>query len=382
MNYNEMMQSDNESQPSIYDETAQRIEAAYKAFRAGYEVMKPPPKEPLLPPQPISAPKPSVEDKPIETPFWGHKQWGMIAGLIGSVIVSASHTIPVFLGLDSISDINLLSIEFIIGLSIFVMIEMSVIVFAYSATESEGNSDTAHRVKSFTRGGMWFIVTIAILANVYYVLAANIAIPTEGFMAVSWGWIRVTIFLLIGTSAPVIAFMTGDILAVDILKHRAKIRRDMQAWEEKLNRDFEAWEAKKNEELVDWETKCEIILNKYDERLNQWNEGLHAAWSTQKKRWGASVDIQVSKPEVKQLETVSNSFKQQDYSQTLTQKTAMQYIQEKAEQYKAIAKTVREQNPTANQRDIAMAIAEEMTGDARGYMTVIRAYKKLNVEME
>lgn len=378
MDYNDSQQNE----PTIYDEAAQRVEAAYRAYRAGYEVMKPPPKEPTLPPAPVPSPKPSIEDKPVETAFWGHKQWGMIAGLVGSVIVSASHTIPVFLGLSSISEINLLSVEFIIGLSIFVMIEMSVIVFAYSATESEGNSDTAHRVKSFTRGGMWFIVTIAILANVYYVLAANIAIPTEGFMAASWGWIRVTIFLLIGTSAPVIAFMTGDILAVDILKHRAKTRRDMQIWEEKLNRDLEAWNLKNGAEFAEWEEKCEARQRKYETALQTWNNELHAAWNTQKARWGASVNIQVSKPEPKQLETVSNSFSTPDYTQTLTQKAAMQYIQEKAEEYKLIAKTVREQNPTANQKDIAAAIAEAMTGDARGYMTVIRAYKKLNIDME
>jgi hypothetical protein len=231
----------------VYDEATQRVEAAYRAFRAGYEVMKPPPQSP--------------ESKRF---LFGVKQYGMFAGLIGSVIVSASHTIPVFLGLKSVGEINLTSFEFIVGMAIFVMIEMSVIVFAYSATESEGNTDTAHRVRSFTRGGMWFIVTIAVLANVYYVLAANINIPSQGFIAVSWEWIRVAIFLLIGTSAPVIAFMTGDILAIDVLKHNSKNRRDMQM---------------------------------YEEAFKEWNNGLAASWAAQKNRWGGSVNINVSKPE-------------------------------------------------------------------------------------
>lgn len=362
-NYNEFIQGDEDKQLGIYDETAQRIQAAYLAFRQLYEVQHAIPKEPNYPAMP------NADAKPESGSFWGIKQTGMVLGLIGSVIVSASHTIPVFLGLKTVSEINLLSFEFVVGLAIFVMIEMSVIVFAYSATESEGNTDTAHRVRSFTRGGMWFIVTIAILANVYYVLAANINIPNDGFFALSWELIRVGIFLLIGTSAPVIAFMTGDIIAIDVLKHRAKVKRDIQAWQEKLESDMNQWEG-----------KVKSIRADYEQRQSEWSSNLHTAWNAQKAKWGASVNIQVSKPEIKQLETVntvSDSLGQSDRSKTLNMKGALQYIQLHELELETVLQTVLDTNPNATQSERAMALAEKISGDARGYKTVIRAYKSL-----
>lgn len=316
--------SNNEMQ-SMYDETQQRVEAAYQGFRAVYTVMKPPP----------IAPKASGWFAWISP-----KHFAMLLGLIGSVIVSASHTVPVFTGKDSIDELQF-DISMVIGLAAFVMIEIMSISLSYSHTESMANNDTVLRVNRYVKWGKWFVVFVMAVANIYYVLGSN-GIPVPDIF-------RLVIFLSVGLSAPIIAFLTGDILAIDVMKHNAKNRRDMQT---------------------------------YEEALKQWADGLATSWASQKNRWGGGVNIQVSKPEIKQLETVSNSSKQSSEGQTLTQKAAMQYISEKAEEYKEIAKTVREQNPTANQKDIAAAIAEAMTGDERGYMTVIRAYKKLNIEME
>lgn len=312
----------------IYDDNQQRIEMAYQAFKGAYQVMKPPPIHPTA------------------NKFqYGAKQYGMTLGLIGSVIVSASHTIPVFLGKASVGDIVFWSYEFIVGLAIFVMIEISIITFAYSATESEGNHDTANRVRNFTRGGMWFIVTIAILANVYYVLTANVTIPQDGIIAAIWEWVRVTIFLLIGTSAPVIAFMAGDILAIDVLKHNAKIRRDLQT---------------------------------YQDTLQEWQAGLNASWAAQKAKWGGAVNIQVSKPEPKMLEnTVSDGLGQSNRGKTLNMKGALHYITEHELELETTLKTVLDSNPNATQSERAMALAEKISGDSRGYKTVIRAYQQL-----
>lgn len=65
----------------------------------------------------------------------------------------------------------------------------------------------------------------------------------------------------------------------------------------------------------------------------------------------------------------------------LNQKVAIQCIRDNQEKYETIRKSVLEQNPTANKRDIAEAIAIAMTGDAKGYMTVMRAYKQLDIEL-
>jgi len=366
VNYNDALQGDIQGQAlEVYDETARRMEAAVAAFRSYYSSMNPLPIEPNYPAMPNLAEKPQIAR------FLGLKQIGMVLGLLGSVILSASHTIPVFMGKASALEINLLSFEGLVAISVFVMIEVGLVTFAYSKIEGSPNSETAKQVQELTGWGLKFILAIAVLANVYYVLSGNTTIPTEGFFASAWYWTRVIIFLLIGASAPLVALITGDILAMDVLRHKATIKRDNQAWEDKKALDMQTWE-----------NKVDAIKARYQDELAKWNAGLNNAWQASKAKWGGSVNIQISKPEIKQLETVSNSSKQLDYTQSLTQKAALQYIQDKADEYKAIAKTVREQNPTANQRDIAEAISRAMTGEERGYMTVIRAYKKLGIEME
>lgn len=231
----------------IFDETTTRAQAAYAAFKAYYQEMNPPPKPPVI--------------TKVTT---GMKQRGMYAALVGGVIVSASHTVPVFLGIRDVSEINPFSAEFIIGLAVFVMAEMALVTFAYSATENEANLDTIGRVNTFTKRGLLFIAILLVLANIYYVLAYRTTIATVPGFEFYWQLFKVTIFLLIGTAAPVIALIVGEILAVDVLRNKSQNRKEQQS---------------------------------YEAAFQVWNEGLGTAWAGAKRKWGGNVDIQVSKPQ-------------------------------------------------------------------------------------
>lgn len=234
----------------MYDESSNRIQLAYTGFKAVFEKMTPPPAKP--------------EQKAFN---FGWKQWAMAATLIGAVIVSASHVIPVFLGKEEISDIfsdGLIDgiITMIIALAIFVMGEMALVVFAYSATENGANHETMKTVNNFTKVGVIFIAIILIAANVYYTLQYRTDIDAD--FSDIWGIFRVGIFLLVGAAAPIIALIVGEILAVDVLKNAAANRRELQS---------------------------------YEENLRSWNESLQTAWNRVKGKWGGNVDIQPLKQE-------------------------------------------------------------------------------------
>jgi hypothetical protein len=233
----------NQPVKQIYDETAATIEAAFLGFERVYSVQHPKPEY-------------NAQNRGV----FGAKHIGLAAALIGSIIVSASHTIPVFLGIASITDVQF-DTSLAIALAAFVMVEIGIITFAYSATESAIHKDELHRVRAFTNAGKWFIAFIMLIANIYYVLQSNNVIPAD--IGGMWHGVRIVIYLAIGASAPVVAFITGDILAIDVLKHRSR--------------------QKTAQEL-------------YEQQMVEWREGLNEAWGKAKGKWGANVDIQVSKP--------------------------------------------------------------------------------------
>lgn len=378
MNYNEAMADSNEI--NIYDETAQRIQAAFMAFRQLYEVQHPLPISGEYPAKPLLADRPNTEDKPKKSRFLGAKQIGMLLGLIGSIVVSASHDIPVFLNLKSGESIDWFSPTIVIVVSIVVMIEVALVTFAYSTIENTPSSESAKKVQWITSKGLYFIFTVAVLANTYYVLQESTAI--ESVLGDIWAWVRIVIFLLVGMTAPLVALMTGDILAIDVLRHNGNYRRDVQAWEEKTQNALEKWQIKADSDNLAWERKCEAIKADYEARKENWLMGLHQSWNAQKAKWGAGVNIQVSKPEPKMLEnTVSDSLGQSDRSKTLNMKGALQYIELHQLELETVLQTILDTNPNATQSERAMALAEAISGDSRGYKTVIRAYKSLGKDV-
>ena len=223
----------------MYSDVAERFEEAYSAFRRTYETMNPPPEKPEI----------------VEGHSFGWKQVGMLCGLLGSLVVSGSHSIPVFVGMDNVTPLTIF-----IGISAFLMVELGIIVFAYSTTEQQHKTGESirNRVKKYTRNGLYFIVTVAVLANVVNVLEHNVAIPDDVIIQTAWSSVRIVIFLAVGISAPVMAFLTGEILAVDVLEHRSHYSK---------------------------------ILAAYEVKLAEWQDGLNRSWASQKKKWGATIDI-------------------------------------------------------------------------------------------
>ena len=310
----------------VYDDEAMRLQAAFEGFKTVYTTMHTPPQE-------------------MDTrQFWmSFKTVAILFGLIGAVVVSASHTVPVLVGVESIMDIGI-GIEFVIGVASFVMIEIMAIVFAYNAIETEtANQDMIKRVNRNMKLGKWFIVAIMVIFNIYYVLTSN-GIPL-------YEWMRITIFLFIGTSAPVVAFLTGEIWAIDKIKHGSKMRRENEA---------------------------------YQTAYSEWEIGLINSWNAQKKKWGGQVSIQVEP--VQQSQTVSDSPQlslPSGQSQTvsdsrrksLSQKMVVAWIDKNGNQWMDVVE------PTMTQVEKCEAISELIIGDSTGYKTVERAFKKMKIEL-
>lgn len=227
------------STQKIYEEEAARLQSAFEAYKSFYSTMH----------------KPPVKND-IDNRHWygvfSFKMLAQITGLIGAIIVSASHTMPVLVGVDSVMDIDF-GIQFVIALASFAMVEVMAINFAYNATELNAGDGTIQDVAGKIKIGERYLVFILALFNIYYVLVSN-GVPIYDF-------IRIGIFLTIGTSAPVVAFLTGKILAVDSLKSRAKSRRETE---------------------------------EYETAYQLWEDELNSKWSSNKNKWGGKVNIQVS----------------------------------------------------------------------------------------
>ena len=215
-----------------YDSESLRLQAAYEAFAHFYTSMNPPPMNHI------------VEEAKVTI-----KTLAMILGLIGSVIVSASHTVPVLVGVDSLSEIGF-GYEFLLATASFVMVELMAITFAYQSTEAEVAKGSPDKVNQRVSVGKWFVVVIMVLFNLYYILNTN-NVPLPDFM-------RIGIFVFIGTSAPVIAFLCGDIWAVDSLKRRSRKNRDTKA---------------------------------YDEAMNDWRDKMNKQWGRVKGQWNGEVTV-------------------------------------------------------------------------------------------
>jgi len=224
-----------------HEDNAARVQSAFEAYKKVYSTMHP---QPQL----------KNSDKEWFKKF-SLKMFAQIIGIIGAIVVSASHTMPVLVGVDSVMDIEFGGVQFIIALASFAMVEIMAINFAYNATELNAGDKTIQDVAGKIKGGERYLVFILALFNVYYVLISN-GVPIHNS-------IRIGIFLTIGTSAPVVAYLTGKILAVDSLKSRAKSRRNGE---------------------------------EYQDAYEGWLDGLNSSWGRQKKKWGGQVDIQVSKP--------------------------------------------------------------------------------------
>lgn len=199
-----------------YDDWQARYERAYAAFKSTYEIRYPPPERQTVKRENTGA------------------VLALAALVVASVIVSGSRTIGEFGG-------------GLIGVAGFVMIEIGIVAYAFIRTRVDYD-DTRHQsVKRLVSVGMWLAFIVAVFANVHSTLKAGGILPD---------WLDTVVLLVLGFSAPVLAFISGDVLGMLAVMDASRSRR---------------------------------ADREYLDALRIWSDGLNASWNAQKQRMGVSL---------------------------------------------------------------------------------------------
>lgn len=219
-----------------YQEYQDRFKAAYETFVATYSLQNPPPERPI-----------AVTSR---TDKW--LMAGFVLALIGAIIVSASHTIPVFVG-ENASVAGLA-----VAIAAFMMIESGIVTYSFFLVRRGNAQVEMNKVRKYAGWGLAFIVFIALATNVKYVLTVG-GFESKADNAVTiWQIFEVAIAIMVGISAPIVAYISGEILAITSM-----------------------YEASKQQRL-DAEHKEEMAI---------WHEHLNRAWAVQKTRFGAKIEV-------------------------------------------------------------------------------------------
>lgn len=215
-----------------YDLFAQQYEAAYRAFAATYELRTP---KPIMPRRRLTNAGVLV---------------ALGAMLIAQVIVSGSRTIREF------GDV---------GYPAFVMLELGMVVFAFIRTSRSYANSNARRASVAWWINAGLVLSFAVL------LSGNIdaALSSKGIELP--GAVNVVIQLAIAISAPVLAFITGDVFGM----YAAMATHERRAETER-----------------------------YQTEARVWSEGMARSWQSQKAQWG--VKIEVVREPIRILPDISN----------------------------------------------------------------------------
>lgn len=207
-----------------YDEFAVKHKAAYAAFSSIYEDRFPPPQ-----PTPVEADSLFV---PI----------ALVVMIIASVLVSGSRTVIEFGG-------------GFFGLMAFLMLEGAIVAYAFYRTRRNFTEARLETVRKMANFGLSLAFVVAVAANIHSVLKEKGVPIAEG--------VNTIILVMVGISAPTLAFISGDIMAVESKANGVKARK---------SRDDDA------------------------EKLAIWQEGKSATWTREKSRWGVKVEIEIQRP--------------------------------------------------------------------------------------
>lgn len=207
---------------STYDVLAAKHNAAYAAFRAIYETRLPPP------------PEPKFQRESVFVPV------ALVVMIIASVFISGSRTVLEFGG-------------GLAGIAAVAMLEGAIISYAFFRTRLNFNDERMEAVRVLANRGLALAFVVAVAANVHSVIkGAGIETPPV---------ITISILLLVAVSAPTLAFISGDIMALELMRNGYKERKLQAA---------------------------------YQESLTAWAEGLNEAWGREKSRWGVNVKIEAA----------------------------------------------------------------------------------------
>lgn len=204
----------------MYRDIADRSTAAYEAAKRIYEAQNPFPAERTIQKTDIMI------------------VLAVLVIVTASTVVSGSRTIVEFGG-------------GLIGVSAFVMIELSVVMYSFYRTRISWNKERIEGVKSLVKYGLIATVLIAIVANVHATLKASGVIFDER--------IQTVILIVIGISAPGLAWVSGDILGIEYMRYI------------------------QNSKDVD---EANLLSRQ------EWYAGLNDKFARDSKKWGVSISVQ------------------------------------------------------------------------------------------
>lgn len=174
--------------------------------------------------------------------------------MAASIYVSGSRTITEFGG-------------GFLGFCAFVMLEGAIIYYSFFRTRSNFNEAQKRETRKQSGRGLALAFIVALAANIHSVLTAHgIAIsPTVGTV----------INLFVALSAPVMAFIGGDLFSYEQLRIQSRYKAVDMA---------------------------------YESALNAWQDTKSKAWNSQQTRYGANIKIAVPEPsQIVSGETVSET---------------------------------------------------------------------------
>lgn len=200
----------------VYDEFAVKHEAAYAAFRRIHESKNP---------QPIMD---TVERDIVSLII----VIALTIVSVASIIVSSSRTVEEFGGGT-------------IGATAFVMIEGGIMAYAFFRARRTASKERLQRTVAWATAGLILTFIVGLGANVDATLRhKGIDIPSE---------VNLFINLLVAISAPSLAFISSDVLSIELM----------------------ATEIKRREARL-----------KYIAEMKEWQDGLNRSWNTQQAKWG------------------------------------------------------------------------------------------------
>ena len=155
----------------------------------------------------------------------------LVALAVAGVILSSSHTIPAFLATieGDVAD----WLKLVIALSALVMVEVGMLVLAYVLSRRLADVDPKH-ITTLLKRGLALVFTLAILSNLHSTLKPRFG-ETE-----HWDKFSFIVFVLMGISAPTLAYIAGEVLGLTTLQDERDNATALADWQAKFET---AWEA-------------------------------------------------------------------------------------------------------------------------------------------
>jgi hypothetical protein len=168
--------------------------------------------------------------------------WSLAVLVIASIVVSCSHTIPAFLA--TIEGGTPDAIKVIVAIAAFLMVEVSLLVFSYTNIHWQEADKLDEVSRDTVRGrlklGLYSVLTLAIGANLYSTL-----LPRFG-AAEWWDIFSFGVFVAVGASAPALAYIAGEVVAITRLLDARETSDARAVWIERREAEWDKVLARYN----------------------------------------------------------------------------------------------------------------------------------------